>query len=47
MLMRMHSQAEMQTLYPLVEKALPEGAQLAAKARQEHELLETVRVVGD
>ncbi len=46
-LMRMHSQSEMQALYPLVENMLPEGKQLADKARQEHQVLETVCVDDD
>lgn len=43
-LLRVHSQAELQVLYPMAAMALANGEALVANARAEHQLLETVVV---
>lgn len=41
-LLRLHSQAELQVLYPMAAMALPGGQEVVEKARAEHLVLETV-----
>lgn len=46
-LMRVHSQGELDVVYPLLERVLPDGGEVAAKARAEHGVMEQELAVVD